>query len=235
MVLVPVGCFMMGSEDGDSDEQPVHPQCIEEPFWIDKYEVTNADFARLGGKKADPSSFSGANRPIETITWFEALEFCQLREGSLPTELQWEYAARGIDSLIYPWGNLWNNNYAVWGRDDSQGTANVGSITFGSTGKSWIGALDMSGNVWEWTSTIYGFDFNHDYDFTDTEDFTFNYPYNDNDGRELYSNEVAYRRVLRGGSWSFTNSMNLRSAIRYSLNPSDSSKSGGFRCVRPVD
>lgn len=216
MVLVPVGCFLMGSWNGDSDERPVEEQCIEEPFWIDKYEVTQGDLARLGGEQANPSSFSGDNRPVENITWFDAQAFCESREGSLPTELQWEYAARGIDSLTYPWGNLWNNNYAVWGRDNSQGTANVGSITFGSTGISWVGTLDMIGNVREWTSSLYR-----------------SYPYGIDDGRE--DKDTIANRVVRGDSWNNTDISFRYAANRTWVDPNASSNTLGFRCVRPVD
>src|SRR3972149_5664161 len=80
MVLAPAECFMMGSED-DSDEQPVHEQCFDAPFWIDRTEVTQADFARLGGVNDNGNCFDGDNRPVECITWFEARDFCALRSA----------------------------------------------------------------------------------------------------------------------------------------------------------
>jgi formylglycine-generating enzyme required for sulfatase activity len=216
MVLVPVGCFIMGSEDGDRDEQPVYPQCVEEePFWIDKTEVTQRDFSRLGGEQSESLYFSGNNRPVENITWFEALEYCQSRAGSLPTELQWEYVARGVESWFFPWGNVWNNNYAVWGRGVSRGTADVGSISFGISGASWVGALDMSGNVREWTSSLYR-----------------DYPYDILDGRE---NEDDANRVVRGDSWNYTDISFRRSSNRNWKNPNSTSNTIGFRCARSVD
>src|SRR5690606_13112232 len=214
MVLVPAGCFMMGSDESQDDEQPVHEQCFEEPFWIDKYEVTQAQFARLGGQKANPNHSTGDNRPVERITWFEARDFCVLRGARLPTEVEWEYAARGPDSLVYPWGNAWNANNVVWLRNSNNQTAAVGSIPAGA---SWVRALDMSGNVWEWTSSLYE-----------------PYPYDASDGREADTgNRADVRRVLRGGS--FLNAIaNLRGAIRYRYIPNSGNNIRGFRCARSV-
>jgi hypothetical protein len=215
MVLVPAGCFMMGSDSGRNDEKLVHEQCFDEPFWIDQYEVTQAQFVRLGGVKAENNRFSGDNRPIERITWFEARDFCELRGGRLPTEAEWEYAARGVDGLVYPWGNEWNANNAVYNRSSEQGTADVGSIP---AGKSWIGAYDMSGNVWEWTSSLYE-----------------SYPYDGSDGRERDTgNSTDVRRVLRGGSWVNDYSFNLRAPYRFMLDPYNWVVDLGGRCVLPV-
>ena len=215
MVLVPVGCFMMGSDAGKADEKPVHEQCFDEPFWIDKYEVTQAQFTRLGGVKANNNWFTGDNRPIERITWFEARDFCELRGGRLPTEAEWEYAARGVDGLIYPWGNEWNANNAVWNRSSEQGTTDVGSIP---DGKSWIGAYDMSGNVWEWTSSLYE-----------------SYPYDRSDGRERDTGDSTdVRRVLRGGSWNSGNTYSLRAPNRGRYDPDSGSYNIGVRCVLPT-
>lgn len=216
MVLVPAGCFMMGSDDGEADVSPVHQQCFDQPFWIDKYEVTQTQFRGLGGIQANAPGFSGANRPVERITWFEALDFCELRNGRLPTEAEWEYAARGPDGLIYPWGNTWNANNAVWNRINSQGTANVGNIP---AGISWAGALDMSGNVWEWTSSL--------------DD---SYPYDPADGREADTGtRTNVRRVLRGGSWVDVRTDNLGAPRRVGINPNSRDFSLGFRCARSYE
>jgi formylglycine-generating enzyme required for sulfatase activity len=206
MMLVPPGCFMMGSNDGDDDEQPAHEQCFDAPFWMDQTEVTQADFARLGGRKANANGFDGDQRPVERITWFEARDFCVLRGMRLPTEREWEYAARGPDALVYPWGNTWTESNAVWSRNSNSQTANVGSRPAGA---SWTGALDMAGNVWEWTSSLYG-----------------DYPYV---AAREDENNSSNARVVRGGS--FDNSMNdLRAANRYDVIGGDNSI--GFRCAR---
>lgn len=210
MVLVPAGCFEMGSEDGDSDERPIHSICFDEPFWIDKYEVTQGDFARLGGTKANASVFTGDNRPVERITWVEARDFCELRNGRLPTEAEWEYAARGPDGLVYPWGNDFIADNAVYSGNSGNRTALVGSR---AGGVSWVGAYDMSGNVWEWTSTIYQV-----------------YPYNADESRESNS-DTNSTRSLRGGSWDYSARI-LQATNRIGNSPDDWYGDFGFRCVR---
>lgn len=222
MVLVPVGCLVMGNDSeadfwNDSSYVQNVPdgdeQCFDEPFWIDKTEVTQADFYRLGGEKADQSNFVGANRPVDDITWFEARDFCASRGGSLPTESEWEYVARGPEALYFPWGNEWESNNAVWNRNGSEGTANVGSILASA---SWVGALDMSGNVWEWTLSEYR-----------------NYPYDADDGRNNNLDSRDVRRVLRGGSWFalYDDPEDFRSATRFRDFPFFARLDYGFRCV----
>lgn len=215
MALVPVGCFMMGSGDGEPDERPAHQQCFDEPFWIDRTEVTQGDFARLGGRQAQPTAFAGDERPIEPITWFEARDFCALRGARLPIEREWEYAARGAANWVYPWGDAWDTNNAVWNRSRSEGTANVGSIPAGA---SWVGALDMSGNVWEWTSSLYE-----------------NYPYDADDGREADTGtRLEVRRVQRGGAWINEDAVDLRASNRREGSPGYLYNYNGIRCVRDV-
>jgi len=208
MVLVPAGCFDMGSDDGASDERPVHEICFDEPFWIDKYEVTNAQFADFGGQAGRSSNWKGADLPRERITWFEAVTFCELRGARLPTEAEWEYAARGPDNLVYPWGNAWNPDNANWAGTSPDQTFAVGSF---SQGASWVGALDMSGNVREWMSSL-------------DED----YPYSDN---HESNSDTSSLRVLRGGSF-FNSSSNLRAATRFRFSPDFVNDSFGFRCAR---
>lgn len=211
MVQVPAGCFNMGSEDISDDERPVNQQCFDGPFWIDRTEVTQADFERLNGQKANPNAFDGDQRPVESITWLEARDFCALRGMRLPTEREWEYAARGPDNLIYPWGNEGSSANAVW-RDNSNGqTAPVGSR---SAGVSWVGALDMSGNVWEWVSSLHQ-----------------SYPYVGSDGREDLDDRTDFR-VLRGGSWGVNITDLLGAAIRFRVNPAFGNSDFGFRCAR---
>ena len=210
MVLVPAGCFLMGSTDGQSDEAPVHEQCFPAPFWIDQTEVTQADFERLGGVKAVPNTFDGDARPVEEITWVEALDFCEARAMRLPTEAEWEYAARGPDGWVYPWGDDWNADNVVWSGNSNNQTSDVGSRPAGA---SWVGALDMSGNVFEWVSSLYQA-----------------YPYDAQDGREDNANRTD-GRVLRGGSWYSYGPTVLRAANRVRVAPDDSNGSVGVRCA----
>ncbi|MCU0500103.1 MAG: formylglycine-generating enzyme family protein, partial [Anaerolineae bacterium] len=208
MVLVPTGCFRMGSEDG-------HEQCFDRPFWIDQTEVTQAQFARLGGSNANGSCYLGENRPETCLTWFEARDFCESRGAQLPTEREWEYAARGVESWVYPWGNeAPNANLAIYSRG---GTADVLSVP---DGNSWVGAADMAGNVLEWTSTTY-------------DQLRFSYPYSLNDERDNTDLSVNHR-VLRGGSW-FNDGDDLRAAYRYRVGPPVQFNFLGFRCARFPD
>lgn len=206
MVLVPAGCFMMGSG------REAHEQCFDQPFWIDQTEVTQAQFARLGGVKANVNRFTGDQRPVERITWFEARDFCALRGARLPTEAEWEYAARGPDNLVYPWGNEFIADNVVYRGNSGYQTANVGSRPGGA---SWVGALDMSGNVGEWTGSLYE-----------------PYPYDATDGRE--ADTVNRRNVLstgRGGSFGDTGD-DLRAAGRNYRYPDYVNLNIGYRCAR---
>lgn len=220
MVLVPAGCFMMGSEDGGSNEQPVHEVCFNEPFWIDQTEVTRVQYQQCvdaGECETTPDSnyySAEPDQPINRVTWFQAEAYCAWRDARLPTEAEWEYAARGPDALVYPWGDEFVSSYVVWSENSGNETAPVGS---NPAGASWVGALDMSGNVWEWTSTIY-------------ED----YPYNAEDGREQDTGDSAdVRRVLRGGSF-YESTYILRAADRYGGNPIVTYDFSGFRCARSL-
>ncbi len=214
MVLVLVGCFLMGSINGDADERPVHEQCFSEPYWIDKLEVTNSQFDRFNGQAAQPSEWLGDDFPRQAVTWFEASRFCELRGTRLPTEAEWEYAARGPDNLVYPWGNEFDENNVVFGESSSGQLATVGTI---SGGASWVGALDMSGNVWEWTSSI-------------NDPDRFPYPYASADGREN-PNDTTSLRTIRGGTF-IRPSIDMRGAARFRNTPATWDNGFGFRCAR---
>jgi formylglycine-generating enzyme required for sulfatase activity len=226
MVLVPAGCFWMGSL-ASAAEQPVHEICFAAPFWIDRYEVTNAQFAQFGGMADRASSFCDpnedgiittdqqsacANLPREQINWFEARAFCELRGGRLPTEAEWEYAARGPNSLQYPWGNEFVRDNLVYANNSNNQPAAVGSR---DSGNSWVGAADMSGNVQEWTSSLY-----------------LSYPYIGSDGREVNAgNRTDVSPVLHGGSWNIGHESFLRAASRSWNFSRGWSESIGFRCA----
>lgn len=212
MVLVPAGCFEMGSENYDN-EKPIHQQCFDEPFWLDKYEVTNGQFARFGGEAYYGSRWSDDNYPRVNIAWVEAQNFCTKRKARLPTEREWEYAARGPDGWIYPWGNDWNPNNVVWDENSNNQTMAVGSKP---NGISWVGTLDMSGNVWEWVSSVYN-----------------PYPYQSDDGRE--NPDETDIHVLRGASWGDIAPGYFRMSIRYSYNPGIDYGNNGFRCARSFE
>lgn len=216
MVLVPTGCFDMGTDHPSSRsiEQPLHEQCVEIPFWIDRYEVTNTLYESL----LDAVSFAGQTRepdqPRNNVTWLEARDFCALRGARLPTELEWEYAARGLDSLDYVWGNDYAESFAP---PNSEQPAAVGSLP---SDVSWVGAVDMSANVSEWVSSLYA-----------------PYPYQADIAREDLTREDD--RVARGGSYaglggrgSFGYDFSMLAAIRGPSTPTDRFANRGFRCAR---
>ena len=243
MALVPAGCFEMGSTDKQVDyamqmceelrgpgncqrsyyqvEQPNHLQCFEEPFWIDVYEVTNLQYGSSG-------AWAGDDLPRERVSWVDAVSFCQSRGGRLPTEAEWEYAARGPDGLVYPWGNEFKRSllnscdksceWNLIGTRIDDGYPNTAPVGSYPEGASWVGAMDMSGNVWEWTSSI-----------------NMDYPYNAADGREEDGIDTgSSRRVVRGGSWFHTGACLLRSAARYGVMPDAVDYFYGFRCLIPL-
>jgi formylglycine-generating enzyme required for sulfatase activity len=203
MVKVPSGCFTMGSDYGRRDEIPMTEICFDQPFWIDRYEVTNGQYGSDG-------PFPGTDQPHTNQTWFEAAEFCERRGARLPTEAEWEYAARGPDNLIYPWGNELIADNLVFDQNTPGGVAAVGSRP---EGVSWVGAYDMSGNVWEWVSSIYA-----------------PYPYRADDGREDRQNDTS-RRVYRSGINSYID-YGVSTSIRFWLRPFKRDWFIGFRCAK---
>lgn len=212
MALVPPGCFTIGSEEGASDEANGNEVCFEAPFWIDRYEVSNGQYQQVTGQ-APPSSFTGGDLPVETIDWYGARDYCAQRGARLPSEAEWEYAARGPSGLIYPYGNTFNTAITV----DSADANTTQSVATMAENESWVGARHMSGNVWEWTSSIYT-----------------GYPYPQiGSADELSRNDINrtdVRRVLRGGSWIST-SDGLRATNRSDNTPSNVLNNVGLRCA----
>lgn len=228
MALVPAGCFPMGKTgDAEGGASPQHEQCFAQPFWIDRTEVTQGQFERLGGTKMSPAHYAQDSQPVAWITWFEARDFCSLRGARLPTEAEWEYAGRGPDGLRYPWGNELDNSRAVLSvRREPEVVASL------PAGDSWVGASDMIGNVNEWVSTIYGI-----YDYS-TFSFTsyFEYPYREDDGREAFSTDRTYYRVVRGGSFqdSFA-TLTDRKFFAPDITDDTVGHALGFRCARDAE
>lgn len=224
MMRVPPGCFNMGSVIDSA--APVHQICFDNAFWIDRLEVSRSQYnvcvlAGACGETADNPYSTRGDQPINNVSWSNARAYCEWRGARLPTEPEWEYAARGPDSRIYPWGDQFNPDYLVYIGNSNFSTAPVGTQPPESA--SWVGALDMAGNVWEWVSTAYS-----SADFT----VTYAYPYTVDDGREdLTATDV--RRVTRGGSFN-DDENNPRSAHRGWLHPTEMTEGHqlvGFRCA----
>lgn len=187
MMMVQAGEFTMGADDleADDNEKPASTVFLG-AFSIDKVEVTNARYLRcleagactrpVGRGYDDPAK---ASLPVTIVSWQQAVAYCRWVGKRLPTEAEWEKAARGTDGRPYPWGNRFEAERANVGY--TLGTAAVGSYPQGA---SPYGALDMAGNVWEWTSSLYT-----------------PYPYDPHDGREDL--DARGSRVERGGSWYY--------------------------------
>ena len=236
MVSIPAGSFLMGSNDGPSDERPAHRVTLSQ-FHIDRTPVTNAQFAlflnavgpvnskgekrfdvddedarihRRGGKWVPDRGFE--NHPVVEVSWFGARDYCGWAGKRLPTEAEWEKAARGTDGRKYPWGNSPPDRTKARLRAGWNETAPVDSFP---KGISPYGVLDMAGNAWEWVSSAY-----------------MPYPYNVNDGREdLTPGPV---RGTRGGGHD-SPAEELTTTQR-GRNLSRNFRSGhhniGFRCAR---
>jgi formylglycine-generating enzyme required for sulfatase activity len=221
--LVPVGRFQMGSKDGHyDDETPVHEQRIPQPYWIAQHPVTNAEWRRAvqAGAVREPSDVRWYNDaamkdcPVVNVDWFLARDFAQWMGCRLPTEAEWEYAARGVESWRYPWGNEWEDGKRVIWSETSGGKPNP--ISSKPEGVSWVGALHLIGNVWEWTGSLYS-----------------GYPYVASDGRERDTGDSTdVQRVLRGGSWGIVGTDLLRAANRDQFAPDVRDYYVGFRCAR---
>jgi formylglycine-generating enzyme required for sulfatase activity len=158
MVYVPGGSFTMGRESGDDAERPPH-QATVKPFFINAYEVTNEDYEKFvkATNHRPPSLWTNGTyppaagrKPVTGVTWDDATEYAQWAESRLPTEEEWEFAARGTDGRLYPWGNEWTQGSA-----NANGVAEGMTVVGGYKGTSPFGTADMVGNAWEWTSSAF--------------------------------------------------------------------------------
>jgi formylglycine-generating enzyme required for sulfatase activity len=271
-VFVSTGSFMMGNEDGDNDQRPVHEVAID-AFWLDRTEVTNAQFAefvaatghvttaeREGGGFTydttaededrlinDPVYTVGANwrhpqgptsdlegldaHPVTLISWEDAKAFATWAGGRLPTEAEWEYAARGSESIIYPWDarddtfdgvrlNFCDVNcplgWAIKEKDD--GYALTAPVSSYPDGESWVRALDMAGNVWEWVNDWY------DPYYYGRSPSPVDNPQGPAEGE---------KRSLRGGAWNYIEPFTYLT-YRHNDYPLKSNSFTGFRVVEPL-
>jgi formylglycine-generating enzyme required for sulfatase activity len=221
-VDVPAGEFLMGSNpevdpDASSDEMSQHPVYLD-AFRISKYEITNAQYAQcvratVCEEPADVVYYEdtdSATHPVVYVSWHDAKTFCTWVEGKLPSEAEWEYAARGPEGPIYPWGNDPPTCARAQFVECERRTVPVGSHPDGA---SWCGAEDMAGNVWEWVNDWYDRDY---YDVSPDS----NPP--GPDGGDY--------KVLRGGSF-FYFWYNVRVAYRNYYSPDYRSYDLGFRCA----
>jgi iron(II)-dependent oxidoreductase len=216
MVLVPGGQFLMG---GEFDEERPRHRVVLDPFWIDRYEVTNAEYGEYlkATGAAEPRYWNRSDRfhsgekfprhPVVGISWFEAKAYCEWRAKRLPTEAEWEKAARGgREGSAYPWGDQPDRTLANY---EGQGTLPVGS--FPANG---YGLFDMTGNVWEWVADWFDSNF-----YAGSPEMN---PPGPDSGKE---------KVLRGGSYVDGIGPN-RVAHRHWYPPQAQYKWLGTRCAR---
>jgi formylglycine-generating enzyme required for sulfatase activity len=210
-VHIPAGDFIMGSKDDNPlafDTEK--PQCrFELPyaFYIGRYPVTNAQYNQFILATQSTNSKSNdlqkrPNHPAANISWYNAWSYCQWLNHSignklpdkwifrLPTEAEWEKAARGENGNEWPWGNGWDPSLCNSEENGEEKVTQIG--IYSPNGDSPYGAADMAGNVWEWTLSLWG---------TEENNPDYRYPYNPTDGRENINAGSNIRRVLRGGSF----------------------------------
>jgi formylglycine-generating enzyme required for sulfatase activity len=246
MVRVKGGTYMMGSEDGEDDEKPVH-QVTVSGFHMDKTEVTNEQYnACVSAGKCSPAhyndgtalvwkgrwrkgkvenGFRNPNHPVVAVTWKQAKTYCEWRNSRLPTEAEWEFAARAGTATRYFWGENKDDACRHGNVADEMATRNFAEIPsigcedgyaltspVGKYLKNRNGLSDMTGNVWEWCGDWYG-------------------PYTEAAAVNPHGNSAGRYRVIRGGSL-YDNEKTFRTANRRWMDPDTRTSNVGFRCVR---
>jgi eukaryotic-like serine/threonine-protein kinase len=263
MVAIPGGRFFMGADDGSETEKPAHKVSLA-PYCLDKYEVTTADYKRCSDRgeckrAATTNEWSGisahdhqaydslcnirdpegkAKHPINCVEWEMATDYCKWTGARLPTEAEWEFAARGPDGRKYPWGdeepsgeriNACGAECVAWGKehgvrlapmykssDSYAATAPVGSFPLG---QSRYGVYDVVGNVWEWVADWYG-------------------PYMNPPPETVPENpkgpSEGTMRVIRGGGFNNSDSECVRPSFRFKQTPTSRTYATGFRCAKSL-
>ena len=226
MILVPEGTFIMGSDEGNYDEMPQREVYLD-AFYMDEYPVTNADYKKFIDETGyDPPNLSlhwserydwhermypegQGDRPVVIVRWVDAMAYCDWAGKRLPTEAEWEKAARGTDARIWPWGNEWDGS-----RLACRGVGDTVPVGRYEEGKSPYGCLDMAGNVWEWTADWY-----KDKYFREAP------------SKNPKGPEEGEHRVLKGGAWIHSD-FSVRCAMRFHKQAGYCDNYIGFRCVK---
>ena len=236
MMLVPADEFTMGSNTGSDDESPAHTVYLD-AYYIDKYEVTNAYYIAYNATcvgagecrwpypgSSTRSSYIGRpqydNYPVIYVSWFEAKAYCEWRGARLPTEAEWEKAARGVDGRTYPWGEEIDCSLANYAHCTGSNLTGGDTMAVGSyiDGISPYGLYDMGGNVWEWVEDWY----------------SRTYYQNSPDANPPGPDSGDYR-VLRGGAWNIGGDSSVASSHRYFYGPSAKYDNIGFRCAKDTN
>jgi formylglycine-generating enzyme required for sulfatase activity len=223
---VSAGEFQMGSEMGAEDERPIHTVYLD-TFDIGRYEVTNRQYAqcvRAGICNPPDNTYyfpnpDYAQYPVTDVSWFDAKAYCEWIGGDLPTEAQWEKAARGgLTGKLYTWGD--EMPICQDGAPNGANFMNPGSCEtmapVGTYAPNGYGLYDMAGNVWEWTADWY--DANY-------------YSLTGQNNNNPFGSFTGVTRILRGGAWNFGENA-LRVSTRTSYDPDLRFDNVGFRCVK---
>lgn len=215
MILISGGEFQMGRDGGNAFEGPAHPVTVK-PFFIDKTEVTNEEYAEFvrQTRRQPPSHWTGgrfppgeANFPVVNVSWNDANAYAQWAGKRLPTEEEWEFAARGKDGRLYPYGNEWRPRYSNAAEDGYRKARAVGSYPDGA---SPFGVMDLAGNVAEWTASDYR-------------------PYPGSPAKP----EEGFK-VMRGGAFN-TKAIQQTATDRFYDAPTKTFDYVGFRCAKDVN
>lgn len=225
MVLIPAGEFTMGSDKGDDDEAPIHRVFLDS-FYLDKFEVTNGRFAKFveaiqveppWGFADKETPVAHADRPVRWVSWMDATAYCLWAGKRLPTEAEWEKAARGTDGRMYPWGSeAPTPAHAVFGLKEG-GSETVSPIGNRDKGKSPYGVHDLAGNLYEWVLDWY--DEGYYANFAKSPAIN---PRGPGEGTA---------KAQRGGSY-MNNPYRLRSSFRTKGDPMEQDPNVGFRCAQ---
>jgi formylglycine-generating enzyme required for sulfatase activity len=221
MVKIPAGSFTIGYDHRHPDEKPSHTMSLP-TFFIDLYEVTNGQYKEFVDTthRTPPENWTEGiypqgkkNHPVVFVTWYDAHDYCAWAGKRLPTEEEWEKAARGTDGRLYPWGNDFDPKKANTPQSHSTGTMPVGSFP---QGRSPYGLYDMGGNAWEWT-----------------ESWAKAYPGSPIPNGHYFTGEY---KVLKGGSWvdcSFYRcGISSLTFNRGYFKPQTENQGFGFRCAK---
>ena len=183
-------------------------------FYIDKYPVTNVQFRRFGRPRKDyGTQFNGARQPVVGVTWSQARDFCESVGKRLPTDAEWEKAARGVNWRKCPFGEQWDGSKIIW-RKNSGGKTHPVKRTY-NTHQGPYGAVDMVGNTYEWVGDRYKIGY-----------------YRETSERNPKGPASGSGRVVRGGSWSGDNPASFRAATRTLNHPDNWFDDVSFRCAK---
>lgn len=205
-----------------ADEKPVHHVYLD-AFYMDKYHVTVGQYAKYleaTGTEAPPeweimNQPRHQKRPVVNVSWSDAATYCKWAGKRLPTEAEWEKAARGTDGRLYPWGNgAPTRLHANFGKKEWANHMALVPVGMFEMGKSPYGIYDMAGNAWEWVNDWY----DHDY-------------YKKSPTKNPQGPTTGKSKVVRGGNWLYVQEF-LRSSFRFNADPSGRQFGYGFRCAK---